>query len=257
MDLGIKDKVAIVTGGGRGLGRMCALSLAREGTHVAICGRTQSTLDETVEEIKALGVNSVGIVADVSEGPDAKVLFDGTVSALGPVDILVNNVGGRRGSTVVDTTEEQFKAGFEFNLFGAMRLMWLAIPGMKERRWGRIINISSIWGREYGGAFDYMASKSALNAASKFAAVELVKDNVLVNTVAPGSIVHPGGGWETFCNTQPPEVVAEFIDRNMPAGKFGWPEPIGDVVAFLASERASMVTGTCINVDAGQSKTLI
>ncbi len=257
MDFGIKGRVAIVTGGGRGLGLRCATSLAREGVNVSICGRTQSTLDGTVSELKSLGVNAVGIVADISEPADAKKVFDGTVSALGPVDILVNNVGGRRGSTVVDTTEEQFKAGFEFNLYGSLRLMWLAIPGMKERHWGRIINISSIWGREYGGAFDYMSSKAALNAASKFAAVELVKDNVLVNTVAPGSIVHEEGGWETFTQTQPPEVVAEFIDRNMPAGKFGWPEPVGDIVAFLASERASMVTGTCINVDAGQSKTLI
>ena len=257
MDLGIKDRVAIVTGGSRGLGRVSALAMAREGVNVAICGRTQSTLDETVEELKSLGVSATGVVADISDPPSAQKVYDSTVAELGAVDILVNNVGGRRGTTMMDTTEEQFKAGFEFNLFGALRLMRLVLPGMKEKRWGRIINISSIYGREYGGSTDYMAAKAALIAATKHAAVELIKDNVLVNSVAPGSIIHPGSTWERFTNEQPPEVVKEFIGRNLPVGRFGWPEPIGDVIAFLASERASMITGTCINVDAGQSRSLI
>ena len=257
MDLGIKDRVAIVTGGSRGLGRMSALALAREGVNVAICGRTQSTLDKTVGELKAFGVSAMGIVADISEVPSAQVVFDSTAADLGPVDILVNNVGGRRGSTTVDTTDEQLRTGFEVNLFGALRLMRLAIPEMKVRQWGRIINIASIWGREYGASADYMPAKAALIAASKFAAVELVKDNVLVNSVAPGSIINPGGSWDRFTREQSPEVVQEFIDRNLPAGRFGWPEPIGNIVAFLASERASMITGACINVDAGQSKSLI
>ena len=257
MDLGIAGKVAIVTGGSRGLGRMSALALAREGVNVAICGRTQSTLDQAVGELKSLGVSAVGIVADISEPASAQLVHDSTVAELGAVDILVNNVGGRRGTTMMETTEEQFLGGFQVNLFGSLRLMWLAIPGMRDRHWGRVINISSIWGREYGGTADYMASKAALIAATKFAAVELVKDNVLVNSVAPGSIVHPDGSWERFVNEQPPEVVKEFIARNLPAGRFGWPEPIGDIVAFLASERASLITGACINVDGGQTKSMI
>ncbi len=257
MDLGIKDRVGIVTGGSRGLGRVSALSLAREGVKVAICGRTQSTLDKTVDELKSMGVAAVGIVADIAELPSAQLVYERTEAELGPVDIVVNNVGGRRGSTMTATSDEEFKAGFELNLFAALRLMRLAIPGMVARGWGRIINVASIWGREYGGAADYMAAKAALIAASKYAAIELVKDNVLVNSIAPGSILHPGSGWERFSNEQPAEVVQEFISRNLPAGRFGWPEPVGDIVAFLASERASMVSGACINVDAGQSKSLI
>ena len=257
MDLGIKDRVAIVTGGSRGLGRMSAMALAREGAHVAICGRTESTLTETVEALQALGVSSTAIVADISDPSSATKIYGKTVAEIGPVDILVNNVGGRRGTTFVETDEDQFKAGFEVNLFGALRLMRLVIPGMKERHWGRIINISSVWGREYGGSADYMAAKAALIAATKFAAVELVQDNVLVNSIAPGSTIHPGGSWERFTREQPSEVVREFIARNLPAGRFGWPEPIGDIVAFLASERASLITGACINVDGGQSKSLI
>ena len=257
MDLGIKGRVAIVTGGSRGLGRMSALALAREGVDVAICGRTESTLDSAVGELKSLGVSAIGIVADISESPSAQVVYDKTVAGLGPVDILVNNVGGRRGTTMMETTEEQFKASFEFNLFGALRLMRLAIPDMKVRQWGRIINIASVWGREYGASADYMTAKAALIAATKYAAVELIKDNVLVNSIAPGSIIHPGGTWERFSNEQPPEVVQEFIARNLPAGKFGWPEPVGDTVAFLASERSSLITGACITVDGGQGKSLI
>ena len=204
-----------------------------------------------------MGVSAAGIVADISEPESAQRVYDGAVAELGPVDIIVNNVGGRRGTSMMETSEEQFRAGFEVNLFAALKLMWLAIPGMKARRWGRVINITSIYGREYGGSADYMAAKSALISATKYAAVELVKHNVLVNSVAPGSILHPGSTWERFTNEQPPEVVREFIGRNLPMGKFGWPEPIGDIVAFLASERASMITGTCINVDAGQSRSII
>jgi 3-oxoacyl-[acyl-carrier protein] reductase len=257
MDLGIKGRVAIVTGGSRGLGRMSALALAREGVNVAICGRTRATLDRTVDEIQSLGVSAAGIVADIAEAPSARVVYDGAVAALGPVDILVNNVGGRRGTSTVGTSDEQLVMGFEVNLFGALRLMRLAIPAMTERKWGRIINISSIYGREHGGSADYMAAKAALIASTKFAGVELIKDNVLVNSIAPGSIIHPGGTWERFSREQPPEVVQEFIARNLPAGRFGWPEPVGDLVAFLASERASMITGACIPVDAGQGRSLI
>ncbi len=257
MDLGIKDRVAIVTGGSRGLGRFSALALAREGVRVAICGRTKETLDKTTEELRAVGVSAIGVVADVGEPEAAQLVYDRAVSELGPVDILVNNVGSRRGSTVMDTSEEKFREAFELNLFAGLRLMRIAIPGMKARRWGRIVNIASVWGREYGGSADYMSAKASLIALTKYAAVELVKDNVLVNSVAPGSIVHPGGSWDRFSTEQPPEVVQEFIDRNLPAGKFGWPEPVADVVTFLASERASLIAGACINVDGGQGRSLI
>jgi len=134
MDLGIKGKVAIVTGGSRGLGLISALALAEEGINVAVCGRTESTLETAVEELKSLGVSAVSIVADVSEPSSAQEIYEGTVAGLGPVDILVNNVGGRRGTSMMDTTEEQFRLGFEVNLFGALRLMKLAIPQMQARR---------------------------------------------------------------------------------------------------------------------------
>ncbi len=257
MDLGITDKVALVTGGSRGLGRHAALALAREGVQVAICARTEETLQATVQELQALGGRAIGIVADITDPEAAAHLHQQTVAELGPVDILVNNVGGSRGRHPIETTEEQYREAFDLNLFGALRLIQAVTPQMQQRRWGRIINIASIYGREFGGGASYMAAKAALIALSKHLALTLASDGVLVNSVAPGSIAFPGGGWQRFQDQQPPEVVQEFIKHNLPMGRFGWPEPIGDIVAFLASERASFITGACINVDGGQSRSLI
>ncbi len=258
MDLGIKGRVALVTGGSRGLGRQCALSLAGEGVDVAICGRTQGTLDTTLEEIRSAGVRGAAIVADVSDTSTVESLHKQVVAELGPIDILVNNVGGSNAREgIAGTTLEQFKETFDLNLFGGFELMRQVIPHMQGQKWGRIINIASIWGREYGGNISYMASKAALIGATKHAGVSLAADGVLVNSIAPGSIAHAEGGWERFQNENPPDVVASFIEQNLPMGKFGWPEPVGDLCAFLASERASLITGACIVVDGGQSYSLI
>ena len=258
MDLGIQGKVALVTGGSRGLGRVAALSLAREGVNVAICGRTQSTLDGTVAEIEALGVRGQGVVADVSDAEAMPALNQAVVDGLGAIDILVNNAGGSRArEDLADLPLDDFKAAFDLNLFGGFQLMREVIPHMRAQKWGRIINIASIYGREYGGNLAYMSAKAALIGATKHAALSLVTDGVLVNSIAPGSIEHPEGSWERFQNENPPEVVADFISRNLPLGRFGWPEPVGDLVAFLASQRADLITGSCIVVDGGQSYSMI
>lgn len=258
MDFGIQGKVALVTGGSRGLGRQAALSLAGEGVDVAICGRTRGTLDRTVGEITATGVRSIGVVADVSDAGEMGSLHESVVSGLGPVDILVNNAGGSLAKTDIEETSlEDFKATFDLNVFGGFQLMKLAIPHMKGQGWGRIINIASIWGREYGGNIPYMSAKAALIGATKHAALSLAKHGVLVNSIAPGSVSHADGGWERFQRDNPPEVVEEFIESNLPMGKFGWPEPVGDLVAFLASDRSGLITGSCIVADGGQSYSMI
>lgn len=257
MDLGIAGRTAIVTGGSRGLGRQAALSLAREGVHVAICARGEETLERTAAELRSLGVKALGVVADVTRPADTARLFEAAARAFGKVDILVNNAGGSRGSDLERTSDEDIEEAFRLNLFGALRLTRLAVPGMRERRWGRVITISSIYGREHGGGLAYMSAKAALIAATKHLALRLAKDGILVNSVAPGSILFTGGSWERFTVTQPKEVVDDFIKNNLPLGKFGWPEPVGDLVAYLASERASLITGTCINIDGGQSRSLI
>lgn len=258
MDLGIKGRVALVTGGSRGLGRQCALSLAREGVNVGICARSEGPLQKAVEELKALGVKAVGVAADVTHPESARRIHQQVVDALGPVDILVNNVGrGRGAEELFDTTDDDFRVTMEENLYASLRLIRLVVPGMVQRKWGRIINIASIWGREYGGRVTYMPAKASLIALSKHLAVRLAKHGVLVNSVAPGSILFPGGGWESWINSHTKEEVEEFIKNNLPLGRFGWPEPVGDLVAFLASERAGLITGACINIDGGQSRSLI
>lgn len=257
MDLGIRGRVALVTGGSRGLGRQSALALAREGVNVAICARGGETLAAADKELQASGVRTAAIQADLSEqGAPARLVAE-VESALGPIDILVNNVGGSLGTTdVLKSSEADFQKVFEVNLWASLRLIQLVAPGMQQRRWGRIVNISSIYGREYGGSGPYMAAKASLIAITKHLALSLAKDGVCVNSVAPGSVLHPGGSWETFVKTRPKPVVDEFIARNLPMGRFGWPEPIGDTVAFLSSERAGLIVGACVNVDGGQSHNL-
>ncbi len=257
MDLTLNGKVAMITGGSRGLGRQCALALGREGCAVAICGRDGDQVNATAAELSALGITAHGSQADVTNPNDAARFLQETTDALSAPDILVNNVGGRRGSTLFDeTTMEQFMEGLEVNLISAVRLTKLALPHMQAQGWGRVINIASIYGREHGGSVDYMTGKAGMIAFSKHLALQLAQTGVLVNCVAPGSIDFPGSTWDRFQQNNTPETVAEFIDRNLPMGKFGWPEPIGETVAFLASDRASLITGACINVDGGQSKSL-
>lgn len=257
MDLGIDGRVAMITGGSRGLGKQAAYALAREGCKVSICARSPEQLETTVAEFANLGYQVHGTQADVTSESDAERFYRETVDHLGQPDILVNNVGGRRGSVLFEETSlEQFREGLEVNLFSAYRMIALVLPHMKQQGWGRVVNISSIYGREHGGSIDYMTGKAGLIAFSKHLALQLAPINVRVNCIAPGSIDFPGSTWERFQENNPPEVVSEFISRNLPAGRFGWPEPIGEMVAFLASDRADLVTGACINVDGGQSKSL-
>jgi 3-oxoacyl-[acyl-carrier protein] reductase len=257
MDLGIEGAVAMITGGSRGLGREAALALGREGCKVAICARGSEGLDKTVEEMRGLGHEVVGVQTDVSTAEGTERFYRESVKAFGQVDILVNNVGGTRGGRDFDSaTDQDWVDTLDLNLLSAVRTTRLSLPGMKERRWGRIVNIASIWGREFGGGPTYMTAKAALIAFSKHLALSVASYNVLVNTLAPGSIQFPGGSWERFVKENSEDVVKQFIARQLPMGRFGWPEPVGAMVAFLCSERADMVTGASITVDGGQSRSL-
>ncbi|MBI4232926.1 MAG: SDR family oxidoreductase [Chloroflexi bacterium] len=258
MDLGLKDRVAIVTGGSRGLGRQAALALGKEGCKLAICARNAEGLSRAVAEMEALGNRVMGVSADVTSAQDCRRFYEATITKYGHVDILVNNAGGNVGPREFEKmTDEDFLGQLNLNLMSAIRMIRLVLQGMKERRWGRIINVASIWGRESGGSASYMTSKAALIALGKRLSGEFAPDNILVNTIAPGSILFPGGGWERFTKNNPPEVVQDFVKEQFPMGKFGWPEPIGEMIAFLASDRADLVTGTCVNIDGGQSHSLI
>lgn len=257
MDLGLRGKAALITGGSRGLGRQMALALAAEGCDIFICARGEERLNQTLAELRALGVTAAGIPADVTRPEDAPRIYQGAVEALGKVDILINNAGGARGSTFLETTDAQWYETFELNLFGAIRLTRLALPAMIERRWGRVIFTSSIYGREFGGNPTYQVVKAALISLSKNLARHLAPTGVTVNCIAPGSIIFPGGSWQRRADTLGPEWERDFIERNLPMGRFGRPEEIAAVVVYLCSEPASLWTGTAVNVDGGQSWSLI
>jgi 3-oxoacyl-[acyl-carrier protein] reductase len=258
LDLNIAGKVALVTGGSRGLGRQIGLTLAREGCHVAICGRDGDGLDRTVRELRQLNDVAIGVVADVTQEEGCNVFYEKAVQSLGPVEILVNNVGGTQGGRDFDTaTDQDWLGTLNLNLLSTVRMVRLVLPAMKQRGWGRIVNIASIFGREHGGGPSYMAAKAAVIALTKHLGLSLASQNILVNSVAPGSILFPGGSWDRFVNNNDSEIVQEFITRNLPMGRFGWPEPVGELVAFLCSDNADLLTGASINIDGGQSHSLI
>ena len=259
MDLNLTDKVAIVTGSTRGLGFASAEALLQEGCNVTICARGEAGLAEATAKLRETEGGSarvLAIQADVSTGKGAADVVARTVETFGGVDVLVNNVGLARGGEILDTSDEDWQEALDQTLFPAIRVSRIAIPQMRRRGGGAIVMIASIWGRESGGRMTYNAVKAAEISLAKSMAQQLAKDNIRVNSVAPGSIRFPGGSWDRRVQADP-EGMAEFVRRELPFGRFGRPEEVGAVVAFLASPRASWISGASVTVDGCQSRSLI
>jgi 3-oxoacyl-[acyl-carrier protein] reductase len=248
VDLGIAGKVALVTASTRGIGLGIAQALAAEGARVAIAARTDSDVQHTAESLGGLG-----IAADLMTEEGARRAVEETVNRLGPIDILVNNLGLRAGSSWSDTGPQEFETAFAGNVAVSVRMTQMVLPGMLERGWGRIVAITSVWGRETGGAPAYNAAKAAEISFVKSLGREVAAKGVTVNAVAPGSILWSGGGWDRRQKADP-EGIADFIRHDMPLGRFGTVDEVAQVVAFLCSVHASLVNGACISVDGGQSR---
>ena len=256
MDLGLSGKVAVVSGASRGIGRSIALSLASEGVHLCICARNADGLEKAAAEMREVGAEVEAITLDVTATEGAEALIGAAVSRFGGVDILVNNVGGSVWTPFAEITDDEWNHVLNLSFMSAVRVSRAAFPKMEERGGGSIVNISSIFGRETGGPISYNAAKSAMISMSSNLAIEAASKNIRVNSVAPGSIIFPGGSWERR-QKENPEQIQSFIEANLPFGRSGHPEEVADVVAFLVSERGSWVTGASINVDGGQSKSNI
>lgn len=256
MDLGLDGKVAMISGGSRGIGRAVAAGLAAEGCRVSLCARGSEGLDDAVRELRGRGAEAAASAVDVTREDQARRWLEETRSRFGEVDILVNNVGGSRPGGDLAASGNDWRGGFDLNFFSALGLCRLAAPSMRERKRGCVINVASIYGREWGGPMTYNAAKAALISLSKEMARELAPHGIRVNSVAPGSILFPGGSWDRR-RKEDPEGIAAFVEREIPAGRFGTPQEVADVVVFLASERASWISGACINVDGCQSRSLI
>lgn len=261
MELGLKGKCALITGGSHGIGRSIALELAKEGCRVAICSRNIDRIRDTVKELNLLGCECIGISADVMIKDDINKVVDEIISKWGTIHILINNVGGggRWGKDVIeDTNEEVWLEVYNKNALAAIRFTMLVLPFMRKQKWGRVITITSIFGREGGGRPWFSMAKTAETSMMKSLSMQhyLVKDNITFNSVAPGAIMIPDTGWECEAKENP-EKTEKFLKREFPMGRFGTPEEVANIVVFICSEKASLLNGASIPVDGGQSKSIL
>ena len=256
MELGLRGKVVLVTGASRGIGRAIAEAFAAEGCRLCICARGRQALEEAAAALRQRGAEVLAVVADVTQPDQVEHVVQAALERYGRIDVLVNNVGGSTGAGIAETSDIDWQQGLELNLLSSVRMSRAVVPVMRRQGSGAIIMISSIYGRESGGRMVYNAAKAAQISLTKAMARELGGQGIRVNTVAPGSILFPGGGWERRMQADP-EGMARFIQQEMPYGRFGRPEEVASVVVFLASERASLVNGACIPVDGAQGRSNI
>jgi 3-oxoacyl-[acyl-carrier protein] reductase len=251
MDLKLAGKVALITGGSRGIGLRTARLFAEEGCHLGICGRNKADVETAAAELRAKGVHVAAVLADVTVPAEAAAFVERCVLELGRIDILVNNVGGSVGGlTLMETTDADWQQTFGFNTFQIVRMTRLVVPHLRRQGGGAIVNLASIsgWHPQLSGTPQYGAAKSAVIFMTERLALELVHDNIRVNTVSPGSITWEGGDWDSYRQANP-DAYATYVREGFPMGRLGAPEEVAEVIVFLASPRARWINGRHIPVD--------
>jgi 3-oxoacyl-[acyl-carrier protein] reductase len=248
----LDGKAAIITGGGTGIGRSIALTFAREGADVAVCGRTLSTLNEVADEIKTIGQRAIAITTDVCVKEQVQNMVKKTIREFGKIDILVNDAGIGRFGLIVDLPEEEWDAVVDTSLKGTFLCMQAVGRPMMERKFGRIINISSIMGMRTArpGQSAYCAAKAGVELLTKAATIEFTSYGIRVNCIAPGNIETP-----IYRKGRTQAEIDQWLAsaKSAPIGRAGEAQEIANVALFLASEDSSFVCGECIVVDGGRN----
>ncbi|MBI5868131.1 MAG: SDR family oxidoreductase [candidate division Zixibacteria bacterium] len=262
MDLGIRGKVALVTAASRGLGRAVALQLAREGARVAICSRSEEAISAAGDDIaERTGADVMAFAADVTSSADIATLVESVNRSLGGIDILVTNAGGPRSGLASEFSIDDYRAATELNLMSTISLCNAVVPLMRQNRWGRIVAITSVAARQpIGNLILSNTARAGVLGFTKTLSAQVAADGITVNSVCPGytkterieelAAMYAASGKGT---------VAEFylnIEKDVPMKRMGTPEEFANVVAFLASERASYVTGVALQIDGGWVKSL-
>lgn len=256
MDFKIQDRVAMVAAGSRGLGQATALALAGEGCRVSVCGRNPESLKASLSRLEALGGQCLAIQADVSRSEDLARWHDQTLAHLGPVDILVTNTGGPKAAPFDGLSDLDWQEGVESTLMNVVRLCRLVLPGMRSRRWGRIVHITSLVAKQPTPLLTISSTlRAGISGLTKTLAQESAPYGITVNALLPGHImtdrqVHLG---ELKAKAEGISLEDYFARTaaSIPAGRIGRPEEIGDAIAFLCSEQASYITGVSLQVDGG------
>lgn len=258
MELGLTGRVAVVTGASQGIGREIALGLAREGAQLVVCARTTGRLEQAAAEMAAVGAEVEAVPADVTTNEGTGTVVEAAERRFGRVDILVNNAGKGSPTPLLELTDDDWRASLELNFMSAVHLSLAVVPGMRERRWGRIVNISSRVAREPDPFFaPYAAAKAALVNFSKSLANAFSGDGVLTNCVVPGLVrteaVEEAAESSAAATGKTVDEVFEATlrKRPIPVGRLGDPADVAALVVFLASEQASWITGSCFTIDGG------
>ena len=256
MNLGLAGKNVLITGGTHGIGFATAIALANEGCNIAVCSRTNQRINHTLKNLQLFNINSVGKKVDVLIAKDIEKFCKYIISKWGNIDILINNVGGggRWGSEIIeDTSEEVWNDVYNKNAMAAIRFTRFFIPYMKKKNWGRVITVSSIFGREGGGRPWFNMAKASEISLMKTLSMDnrLVRNGITFNSVAPGGIMIPGTGWEDE-RKKSPKKFNKMIDSEYPLGRMGTPEEVANLITFLCSNKSSLINGACIPIDGGQ-----
>lgn len=262
METGLNGKVVMISGGSKGLGKSIAYKLAKEGVKLSICARNEDNLKIFVDEMKSKEeVEIIYTVGDMKESKDVKQFVKNTLDAFGKIDILINNAGSAPVGDFYELEDEVWLESYKLKFLGYVKLSREVIPYMKKQNQGRIINIIGGWGKH--PMHNYMVGghiNAALLNTTKLLAYEGAKNNILVNGINPGPI--NTGKWDKMIDTlsslanEDPEYYEKYLLSNISLGRLGKPEEVADLVTFLASERASYITGTVIPIDGGMKSSI-